>query len=97
VFNVGSGIATTVMEVAQTLKDFYKAPIEINISGNFRLGDIRHNYADLSKIKNKLAFKAQYSFESGVKQFVNWVVAQEVMEDNYSKSIEEMKAKGLFK
>jgi dTDP-L-rhamnose 4-epimerase len=32
-----------------------------------------------------------------VKQFVNWVVAQEVMEDNYSKSIEEMKAKGLFK
>jgi dTDP-L-rhamnose 4-epimerase len=97
VFNVGSGVATTVMQVAQTLKDFYEAPIEINISGNFRLGDIRHNYADLSKIKNKLGFEAQYSFESGVKQFVNWVVAQEVMEDNYSKSIEEMKAKGLFK
>jgi dTDP-L-rhamnose 4-epimerase len=97
VFNVGSGVATTVMQVAQTLKDFYKAPIEINISGNFRLGDIRHNYADLSKIKSKLGFEAQFSFESGVNQFVNWVVAQEVMEDNYSKSIEEMKAKGLFK
>ncbi len=97
VFNVGSGVATTVMQVAQTLKDFYKASIEINISGNFRLGDIRHNYADLSKIKSKLGFEAQFSFENGVKQFVNWVVDQQVMEDNYSKSIEEMKAKGLFK
>jgi len=97
VFNVGSGVATTVMQVAQTLKNFYKASVDINVSGNFRLGDIRHNYADLSKIKSKLGFEAKHTFESGVKQFVNWVLAQEVMEDNYAKSIEEMKAKGLFK
>jgi dTDP-L-rhamnose 4-epimerase len=97
VFNVGSGVATTVMQVATTLKDFYQADININITGNFRLGDIRHNFADLGKIKNKLGFSAQYDFATGVKQFVDWVKSQEVMEDNYSKSIEEMKAKGLFK
>lgn len=97
VFNVGSGVATTVMQVAQTLKDFYQADIDINVSGNFRLGDIRHNFADLNKIKAKLGFEAQYDFATGVKQFVEWVKSQDVMEDNYSKSIEEMKAKGLFK
>jgi dTDP-L-rhamnose 4-epimerase len=97
VFNVGSGVATTVMKVANTLKEFYQADITITVSGNFRLGDIRHNFADLSKIKTKLGFEAQYDFETGVKQFVDWVKSQEVTEDNYSKSIEEMKAKGLFK
>lgn len=97
VFNVGSGVATTVMQVAQTLKYFYQAAIEITVSGNFRLGDIRHNFADLSKIKNKLGYQAQFDFESGVKRFVDWVKSQEVMEDNYAKSIDEMKAKGLFK
>ncbi len=97
VFNVGSGVATTVMQVATTLKDFYQAEISINVTGNFRLGDIRHNFADLGKIKTKLGFSAQFDFATGVKQFVDWVKSQEVMEDNYSKSIEEMKAKGLFK
>jgi dTDP-L-rhamnose 4-epimerase len=97
VFNVGSGVATTVSEVASALKNFYNAPIEIKVTGNFRLGDIRHNYADLSKIKNKLGFEPQFDFQQGVKQFVDWVQSQEVMEDKYSQSIEEMKAKGLFK
>ena len=97
VFNVGSGVATPVLEVASRLKEFYNSNIEINITKNFRLGDIRHNFADLNKIKNKLGFQAQYNFSTGVAIFVEWVKSQDVMEDNYSKSIEEMKAKGLFK
>lgn len=97
VFNVGSGVATTVIEVANMLKKCYKSNIEINITKNFRLGDIRHNYADLNKIQNKLSFKAVVDFETGVANFVEWVKLQEVMEDNYSKSINELKSKGLFK
>lgn len=97
VFNVGSGFATPVIEVASKLKEFYNSNIEINITKNFRLGDIRHNFADLSKIKNKLGFQVQFNFETGLSKFVEWVKSQEVMEDNYSKTIDEMKAKGLFK
>lgn len=97
VFNVGSGIATSVLEVASKLRLFYKSNIEININKNFRLGDIRHNFAALDKIKNKLEFEPQFSFDEGVSKFVEWVKSQEVMEDKYSKSIDEMKAKGLFK
>lgn len=97
VFNVGSGTPTTVIEVAAKLKEFYESGISIKVSGNFRLGDIRHNFADLSKIKHKLDFQPSYDFSTGINQFVNWVKGQEVVEDSYLKSVEEMKAKGLFK
>ena len=97
VFNVGSGVRTTVLEVATKLKEYFDADIEIKISGNFRLGDIRHNFADLTKIKNKLGYKPKYDFVAGVMKFVEWVKSQDINTDNYSKAIEEMKAKELFK
>ena len=97
VFNVGFGIGTTVTEVAQTLKKLYQSDVKIKETGNFRLGDIRHNYADLSHISEKLGFEPDVDFQSGVAKFADWVNSQEIQEDNYSKSIEEMKAKGLFK
>lgn len=97
VFNLGSGIQTTVAEVAETLKKLFKSEININVSGNFRLGDIRHNFADLKKIHNKLNFKPNYSFEAGIKEFVEWVKGEEIMEDRYEKSISELKSKGFYK
>lgn len=96
-FNVGSGIATTVLEVATKLKKNYDSDVKIKLSGNFRIGDIRHNYADLTKIEEKIGFKPGFDFNTGLAQFTKWVKSQEVMEDNYAKSINEMKAKGLFK
>lgn len=97
VFNVGTGVATDVITVATNLINNYGVDVPITISGNYRLGDIRHNYADLSKINTKLGFVPKYSFEEGLKQFTNWVNTQEVEHDNYQKSIDEMKAKGLYK
>lgn len=97
VFNVGSGVQTTVLDVANQLKANYNAEIDVIVSGNFRIGDIRHNFASLSKIQQKLNFKPAFDFEKGVGLFVDWVKSQEVQEDTYQKSINEMKAKGLYK
>ena len=97
VFNVGSGVATSVKEVAESLKIFYNSDISISISGKYRLGDIRHNYADLNKAKNLLGFTPKYNFQKGISEFVNWVKTQEVMEDKYEKSVQELKDKGLMK
>ncbi|MBS4213116.1 SDR family NAD(P)-dependent oxidoreductase [Neobacillus rhizophilus] len=96
-FNVGTGVCTDVLTVANTLKEKYGSDTEIVISGNYRLGDIRHNYADLTKIHDKLGFTPKVSFEEGISKFVDWVNQQEVVEDQYQKSIEEMKKKGLYK
>jgi dTDP-L-rhamnose 4-epimerase len=97
VFNVGTGVPIDVITVANGLIKNYGISVPVTVSGNYRLGDIRHNYADLTKIKTKLGFIPQFSFEQGLKQFTNWVDKQEVQQDNYAKSIEEMKAKGLYK
>jgi dTDP-L-rhamnose 4-epimerase len=97
VFNVGTGVPTDVIAVANGLINNYGINVPVTISGNYRLGDIRHNYADLTKIKNKLGFEPKFSFEQGLKQFTDWVNTQEVHEDKYEKSIEEMKTKGLYK
>ena len=96
-FNVGTGINTDVLTVAETLKRLYQSDIEINISGNFRLGDIRHNFADISKIKKLLGYEPKYNFETGMQKFVEWVNKQPIEQDNYEASILEMKAKGLYK
>lgn len=96
-FNVGSGNAITVLEVAKTLKEKYNINININISGNYRVGDIRHNIADLSKIEKLLGYIPQVDFYTGISKFVDWVNKQDVEDDNYEKSINEMKKKGLYK
>jgi dTDP-L-rhamnose 4-epimerase len=97
VFNVGTGVATDVVTVARTLIENYGIDTPMTITGNYRLGDIRHNYADLTKIKAKLGFSPKVDFEEGIKRFTNWVNTQEVKEDNYEKSIAEMKQKGMYK
>ena len=97
IFNVGSGVATSVSEVADLLKYLYNSDVKISVSGKYRLGDIRHNYADLSKIRNTLGFSPKFDFISGITLFVNWVKTQEVMEDKYEISIQELENKGLIK
>lgn len=97
VFNVGSGEKIDVLTVANTLKEKYGTNIQINITGNYRLGDIRHNLGDLSFIKEKLNYEPKVSFKEGISNFVDWVEKQEIESDNYDKSIQEMKEKGLYK
>ena len=97
VFNVGSGVPITVNDVAIFLKEMYHSNVSIIINGKFRLGDIRHNYADLTKISNLLGFKPKYSFEQGISKFVEWVKTQEIKEDKYENSIIELISKGVMK
>lgn len=97
VFNIGTGVATDVQTVAKTLCDKYGVHVPITIFGNYRLGDIRHNFADISLARRILGFEPKWSFEQGIEQFAKWVNEQEVQEDNYEASIAEMKAKGLYK
>jgi dTDP-L-rhamnose 4-epimerase len=96
-YNVGTGVSTDVITVAETLSKYYQREIPIHISANYRLGDIRHNFADISKIKSDLGFEPAWSFDKGIKAFTEWVNEQEIPEDTYEVSIEEMKIKGLYK
>ena len=96
-FNIGTGVATDVLTVANTLKKYYGIDVPITVSGNYRLGDIRHNFADITKARKLLGFEPRWSFDKGIEQFCRWVDSQPIQQDNYEASIEEMKQKGLYK
>ena len=97
VFNVGTGVAIDVLTVANTLKEKYGIDVPITVSGNYRLGDIRHNFADITKARLLLGIEPKWNFTDGIGEFARWVDAQEIQEDRYEQSIEEMRLKGLYK
>ena len=97
VFNVGSGVATDILTLANTLQELLGAAVPIKVSGQFRLGDIRHNVADLTKIRSTLGFEPLVSITEGLRRFVEWVSGEQVPVDRYEESLKELSAKGLFK
>jgi dTDP-L-rhamnose 4-epimerase len=97
VFNVGTGVATTVTEVATLLKKYYEADVPLQVTGNYRIGDIRHNLADINKIKKLLGFSPKVNFAEGLKLFTDWVNEQNIGDSKYDISIQEMRLKGLLK
>lgn len=96
-FNVGSGVPTTVLEVANILKEKYNLNVKINITGENMKGDIRHNFADISKIR-ELGYEPKISFGEGIERFVGWVESQDKLDyNNYEKSLEGFRKKGLLR
>lgn len=97
VFGVGSGVPTNVMEVVVMLAERYGSVAPIRASGDYRLGDIRHNYADVEKAKRLLGFSPRIAFADGLARFTEWAQEQAVEQDSYDRSLEEMRARGLLR
>jgi dTDP-L-rhamnose 4-epimerase len=97
VYNVGTGESVDVMTVAKTLAAEYSSNSKITVSGNYRVGDIRHNAADISAIQRDLGFNPKVGFSEGIARFAAWVKGSEIPPDRYEESLEEMRKKGLYR
>lgn len=97
IFNVGSGVGTTVNEVVAALFSALGREVPTRISGNYRLGDIRHNVADTTRMREALGFTPATSFRDGVARFAEWVLSEPVEEDSYQRSLDEMAQRNLLK
>lgn len=95
--NVGSGVRTDVSTVAHAIKRLLDAPGTIEVTGNFRMGDIRDNYADMTIASDVLGFAPRVDFETGIARFIDWVRGEKLAEDGFAKSIDELKARGLYR
>ena len=94
VFNVGTGRPSTVLNIAEALIKSLSSSVDINIVKKYREGDIRHCYADISKIRDQLGFQPKVKFEKGISEFVGWVRGEEA-KDQFEKSSRELEEKGL--
>jgi len=97
IFNVGSGVGTTVNEVVAALFAGLGREVPTRISGNYRLGDIRHNVADTTHLQERLGFMPATSFRDGVAKFAEWVLTEPIEEDSYQRSLDEMAQRNLLK
>jgi len=97
VFNVGTGKAVTVLEVARTLMRKFGQEVPMEVSGMYRIGDIRHNYADITRLTELLHAAPKVQFDEGIEKFVEWVQGQRECESAYESSLEEMRRRGLLK
>jgi dTDP-L-rhamnose 4-epimerase len=95
-FNVGTGKRTTVLEAAKEIVQHYHSRTRILINGTFRQGDIRHNFAELGKIRNYIAFTPSFSFRSGLRRFLHWAGARCEALSGYESSLKEMAERGLL-
>jgi len=94
IFNVGSGVATSIRSIAETLARLCQVDIVPEITEKFRKGDVRHCFSDISKIEDKLGFKPSISFEEGMKELIEWSDKERFI-DKFEKAYEELKQKGL--
>jgi len=95
VFNVGSGTPVTIKSVAEKLAQVCGSAISPAITGEFRKGDVRHCYADITKIQAKLGFRPETSFEQGVGELIEWSRSAESV-DMFETASGELKRKGLL-
>lgn len=94
-FNVGTGQAVSVLEITRLLLERLGKNLQPAILGKFRKGDIRHCYADISKIREILGFEPTMSFDNGIDELIEWTKEQSSI-DNVERATGELDAKGLI-
>jgi dTDP-L-rhamnose 4-epimerase len=94
VFNVGSGESRSVREVADSMIDALNVGVDPVITGKYRVGDIRHCFADISKAKQLLGYSPSVRFQDGLVELAEWLSATTAI-DNYSQAAAELDRRGL--
>lgn len=95
VLNVGSGEGVAVERLAKELIEASGYKVTTRVTGQFRVGDIRHCYADLTQAARLLGYKPKVSLREGLSRFCAWAAAQPQHEDKLDRATEELRKKGL--
>ncbi len=94
--NISSGQAMTVREVAErTVAAIGRPDIQPAITGNYRAGDIRHCFADISLAKRVLGWQPQVTLERGLEDLAEWLQGKTAV-DRGIEARQELAARGLM-
>jgi dTDP-L-rhamnose 4-epimerase len=94
--NVGSGRSISIAQVAERLIEALnlRHRIRPHITGQFRVGDIRHCFADVSRARDVLGFEAQIDFDEGLRELVDWLASEPAV-DLTATALDELASRGL--
>jgi dTDP-L-rhamnose 4-epimerase len=93
--NIGSGRSVTVNEIAARLARILgKEDLAPEVAGKYRVGDIRHCFADIAKAEELLGFRPQVELDAGMAELADWLEGQ-VAVDQVDAATQELTARGL--
>jgi dTDP-L-rhamnose 4-epimerase len=93
-FNIGSGRAATVVEIADKMADILDVDATPEITGTYRVGDVRHCFADLTRARSVLGYTPQIELDEGLMELAGWLSGQEAR-DGVEDAHAELAARGL--
>jgi dTDP-L-rhamnose 4-epimerase len=96
VVNVGSGVGTSVMDVARQLVVSLGVSVPLRVTSEYRLGDIRHNVADVTQLCELLPCGARIGLAEGLDRFAAWVKTQPLPEDRLERANAELRERNLM-
>lgn len=94
VYNVGTGRRTSILEVAETLSRQLDFPDPPEVVERYRAGDIRHCFADTSRIRRELGFEPRVALEAGMRELLAWLRTQRA-DDRVEQAARELEKRGL--
>jgi dTDP-L-rhamnose 4-epimerase len=92
--NVGSGQSATVLEIAEKLAATTGKRLAPEVTGEARVGDIRHCFADVELARESLGFEPRVTLEDGLAELAQWLEGQ-AAEDRVDAAAQELAARGL--
>lgn len=95
VINIGSGVPTAVGELAAMLLEVGGLDVQVTLTGQYRVGDIRHGWAAIDRAHALLGFVPHVSLKEGLRRFIAWASEQPVHEDLLDKATNELRERGL--
>jgi dTDP-L-rhamnose 4-epimerase len=93
-FNIGSGQPRSVLEIANSLLEVLGVDVEPVITGKYRVGDIRHCFADIGKARRLLGYEPRVRFEDGLLELAEWLASTQAS-DNFVHAAAELDRRGL--
>ncbi len=100
ILNLGCGAPQTLLDVLSALSKAFQRQPQYTVSGQFRIGDIRHAAADNGRLLEALGGHSFVPFQEGINRFAAWVLEQDAEPDadsRYARSLDEMAALGLLR
>ena len=95
VFNVGSGQPRTIKSVAESLaKVLGREELRPELTGRYRVGDIRHCFADITKARRIVGYEPAVEWEEGLAELADWLSTQ-TAEDRVAGAAAELAERGL--
>ncbi len=92
VFNVGTGRDTSIFRLGELLCEALGGDVRPDLCGRYRVGDVRHGVADISRIQQVLGYQPQVRIEDGLRELITWARSNPQLADLLAKHVQERHA-----